>query len=210
MPRSRAECARPPGHNPPCKTPVAVEADRRRAAERRAAGRKDDPEVKQRYNTAYRLVAYGLTPERFYVLLAGQGFACGMCHEKFADGQRVCVDHDHGCCKTEKRCCGKCVRGLLCVGCNVSLGHIERKGALARAYLVGVRGLEPRASSLSGTRSNRLSYTPSNEETLPEEERCRKRRPCTGYRRIPARPTYRPWSGRSRSPIRALPRTGRM
>src|ERR1700691_499524 len=25
---------------------------------------------------------------------------------------------------------------------------------------VGVRGLEPRASSLSGTRSNRLSYTP--------------------------------------------------
>ena len=146
-----------------------MEADRRRAAERRAAGRKDDPEVKQCYNTAYRLAAYGLTPERFYVLLAGQGLACGMCREKFADGQRVCV----------------------------SLGHIERKSALARAYLVGVRGLEPRASSLSGTRSNRLSYTPSNEETLPEEERCRKRRPCTGYRRIPARPTCRPWSGRS-------------
>src|ERR1700742_2719558 len=27
--------------------------------------------------------------------------------------------------------------------------------------MVGVRGLEPRASSLSGMRSNRLSYTPS-------------------------------------------------
>src|SRR5579863_4850224 len=29
-----------------------------------------------------------------------------------------------------------------------------------RSIGVGVRGLEPRASSLSGTRSNRLSYTP--------------------------------------------------
>ena len=32
--------------------------------------------------------------------------------------------------------------------------------------MVGVRGLEPRASSLSGTRSNRLSYTPRG---LPRE-----------------------------------------
>jgi hypothetical protein len=30
---------------------------------------------------------------------------------------------------------GKCVRGLLDLSCNTALGHIERKGALARAYL---------------------------------------------------------------------------
>ena len=33
-------------------------------------------------------------------------------------------------------------------------------GALSLSYMVGVLGFEPRTSSLSGTRSNQLSYTP--------------------------------------------------
>jgi hypothetical protein len=33
--------------------------------------------------------------------------------------------------------------------------------------LVGLRGLEPRTSSLSGKRSNRLSYSPSGPERRP-------------------------------------------
>ena len=41
----------------------------------------------------------------------------------------------HAHCKAKNRSCGDCVRGLLCHGCNVSLGHIERKLELAQAYL---------------------------------------------------------------------------
>src|SRR5690625_4697857 len=43
--------------------------------------------------------------------------------------------------------------------------------------LVGVRGLEPRTSSLSGMRSNRLSYTPSFRKELYRISEGRANRP---------------------------------
>ena len=39
--------------------------------------------------------------------------------------------------------------------------HRASKSARFFAYMVGVLGFEPRTSSLSGTRSNQLSYTPN-------------------------------------------------
>jgi hypothetical protein len=47
----------------------------------------------------------------------------------------LCVDHDQACCPDEKRSCGNCIRGLLCLAGNTALGHIERKLGLAQAYL---------------------------------------------------------------------------
>jgi hypothetical protein len=47
----------------------------------------------------------------------------------------IFIDHDHACCLDEKSSCGTCIRGLLCLSCNTTLGLIERKYELARAYL---------------------------------------------------------------------------
>lgn len=58
-----------------------------------------------------------------------------MCHEPFKAGRRICIDHDHACCPDRERSCGKCVRGLLCLRCNTTLGHIENLGELAQIYL---------------------------------------------------------------------------
>lgn len=143
MPRKRTTCARTPGHGGPCTTAEAMERARQRFAERIAAnGRVVNPVAKRRWNQTYKLARYGLTQELFDRLLEIQQFACAMCHTKFEEDQPVFIDHDHACCPDEKSSCGKCVRGLLCLSCNTTLGLIERKYDLARAYLDS-----PRASS---------------------------------------------------------------
>jgi hypothetical protein len=58
-----------------------------------------------------------------------------MCRTPFEQGQLIHVDHDHACCREKNRSCGECLRGLLCHACNIALGHIERRYAMARAYL---------------------------------------------------------------------------
>ena len=95
--------------------------------------------VPQEAKRKYRISCYGLTQDDFNLLLKIQGYACGMCRELFAEGQLIHVDHDHECCRVKNRSCGKCVRGLLCHGCNIALGHIEHRYAMARAYLDGPR-----------------------------------------------------------------------
>lgn len=51
---------------------------------------------------------------------------CWICREEPAEH----VDHDHACCPTKggAATCGECVRGVLCLGCNVALGHYENRG----------------------------------------------------------------------------------
>jgi hypothetical protein len=140
MPRKKTRCARKPGHGGPCKTSEAMAlAVKRQAESVRVNGRRRYPETRRRWRQAYKLWRYGLTQEQFGRLLEGQKNACGMCHEPFAEGSPICVDHDHTCCPGEKMSCGKCVRGLLCRSCNTALGHIERKSELARVYLAKCR-----------------------------------------------------------------------
>ena len=72
-------------------------------------------------------------------MLDAQGNACAMCDEAFGDDQFIYIDHDHACCPVtpgmQTRCCGKCVRGLLCLTCNIALGYIESYSELAMTYL---------------------------------------------------------------------------
>ena len=132
MPRAKAHCARGPGHPPPCASPEAMQNHRVR---RRGRVRNDPPEAVKRWKRTHLLKNYGLTAEQFDRLLETQRYACAMCHEPFEEDEPIFIDHDHDCCKTEKRSCGKCVRGLLDLSCNTSLGVIERKYKMARAYL---------------------------------------------------------------------------
>lgn len=65
---------------------------------------------------------YGITVDQYEALLAAQGAVCAICGGPPKDGPSLHIDHDHACCATYKRSCGKCVRGLLCEDCNRVLG----------------------------------------------------------------------------------------
>lgn len=55
--------------------------------------------------------------------------SCRLCGKRFYTGRggtrsAFAVDHDHACCNGGTSC-GRCVRGILCSSCNMSLGHVE-------------------------------------------------------------------------------------
>jgi hypothetical protein len=59
---------------------------------------------------------YGLSAESYFKLLEHQKSKCAVCRKK--PSSRLHVDHDH---KTGK------IRGLLCSGCNFTLGQMKDK-----------------------------------------------------------------------------------
>jgi hypothetical protein len=101
----------------------------------RLHGHRESSESRKKPNRKYRISSYGLSQEQFGRMLDAQRHACSMCHEPFEEGQLIHVDHDHACCREKNRSCGECIRGLLCHTCNIALGYIERRYAMARAYL---------------------------------------------------------------------------
>lgn len=83
---------------------------------------------------------HGITLDQYEELLASQGGRCAICGttEPGGRGTRFAIDHDHACCP-DTGSCGKCVRALLCSGCNTGLGQfgddVDRMLA-AVAYLL--------------------------------------------------------------------------
>ena len=74
------------------------------------------------YARAYNLARkYGLTPDALQLLLVKQEHLCAICREPLI---KIKVDHDHTCCPGDITC-GKCVRGLLCNGCNTAIGMLK-------------------------------------------------------------------------------------
>jgi hypothetical protein len=74
----------------------------------------------------YRMRAkFGLEREDYERMLAEQGgiCPCGASpeNERYST---LSVDHDRRCCP-ENKSCGRCLRGLLCNDCNVSLGRLK-------------------------------------------------------------------------------------
>lgn len=101
---------------------------------------KSVPEAMRRLgNLIRRLRKYSLTVDQYQILVNRYGGRCWRCKKyetvKNPDGsvQRLSVDHDHACCPGDYSC-GRCIRGVLCVGCNFVLGRID--GGQVDSYIV--------------------------------------------------------------------------
>ncbi|MGW5732683.1 MULTISPECIES: endonuclease domain-containing protein [Streptomyces] len=64
-----------------------------------------------------RLSHYKVTKDFVDRLWRFQGERCAICGSAGAGTRAPDIDHDHTCCKG-RRCCGDCVRGLICSNCN--------------------------------------------------------------------------------------------
>lgn len=95
-----------------------------RSKEAMAAARKADPTLRRKQNATSRrsriFTSYRLTLEQYEALQAAQNGACAVCG-RYTPG-KLHLDHDHRCCPTGAKSCGRCVRAFLCHGCNVAIG----------------------------------------------------------------------------------------
>ena len=73
----------------------------------------------------WQLSCLGITRAIYDSLLKQQSGVCALCGAPPSVARALCVDHDHACCPGHRKCCGKCVRGLLCINCNRKLSVLE-------------------------------------------------------------------------------------
>lgn len=82
---------------------------------------------------------YSMTPDHYMNLLELQDYRCAGCGFDFSEDQSGrCIDHDHSCCDGNYSC-GKCVRGILCNGCNVALGSVREQESTLLALVAYLR-----------------------------------------------------------------------
>lgn len=80
---------------------------------------------------------YNITAEEYDARVASQEGACAICERK-PRKYKLSVDHDHDCCPGP-RSCGRCIRGLLCSGCNYDLlGRICQETKLGKPHAIAV------------------------------------------------------------------------
>ncbi len=84
-------------------------------------GRTDEARARERRRI---LRLYNIDQDYYVALVVKQKNRCAVCRTDTPGGrgQSWAIDHDHQCCPG-KGSCGNCVRGLLCNGCNLTLGY---------------------------------------------------------------------------------------
>jgi hypothetical protein len=102
--------------------------------EKRRMYRKENPEIGR---NQYYSQQYGISAEEYDRKLEAQDYRCALCGKFSWDCRRaLAVDHDHD---TGKN------RDLLCTGCNIVVGFVERRGLKifnkVQAYLARHKGL---------------------------------------------------------------------
>lgn len=84
---------------------------------------------------------YSITLEQYTELLVAQDYKCAICgRPEDENPTRLCIDHDHSCCPSSKKSCGKCVRGLLCRMCNTVIGYYQDNPEIAKAMVNYLEG----------------------------------------------------------------------
>ena len=79
-------------------------------------------------------MSYGLTPDQWQQMFDRQKGCCDICGKHQSQIKaKLCVDHNH---KTGK------IRSLLCVGCNIAVGHYENHKDQIEKYL-GIYSSDP-------------------------------------------------------------------
>lgn len=110
---------------PPCRLVRARDANRR-------WGEANPADLRAAYRRANLKAHFGLTEDQLAAMISAQGGKCAICGTDEPGGVgRWHIDHDHACCPG-KGSCGGCIRGLLCNGCNVGLGHLKDNPELMR------------------------------------------------------------------------------
>jgi hypothetical protein len=79
---------------------------------------------------------FGISQEQYEALLAKQNGLCAICGLPPEKDEYLSVDHDHRCCKSMGKSCGKCVRALLCVACNAGIGTFKDRIDLIKKAIV--------------------------------------------------------------------------
>lgn len=105
---------------------AALPVNRAKKAARMKAARAADPEGSR---LKFRAWAYSVSVEALTAMLAA---GCGVCGATAG----LHVDHDHRCCPPGRggpKSCGRCVRGVLCNGCNTAAGLTGESPARLRA-----------------------------------------------------------------------------
>lgn len=78
---------------------------------------------------------YGITLDEWESMFAAQAGNCAICRDPLAEGKHTHVDHDHE---------TGAVRGLLCVHCNLMLGHAKKGVHSLRMAIAYLERHEPR------------------------------------------------------------------
>lgn len=118
------------------KTPKGREVEERAARKYRPTAK--NIAAKRRHTLKQR----GLTPDEYDRMFEAQDGKCAVCLRPAAESSKgLHVDHDHSCCATLPTC-GKCNRGLLCLTCNMGIGHLREGQLLEAAIAYLERSLE--------------------------------------------------------------------
>lgn len=136
------DCNKEPRFKPHARCHLCFKKRRNAIRDVEKTNRQNRESLKRNYLSRRKYVyktRYGITEDQYQQMLKNQDYRCAICGTHQEDQKiRMSVDHDHRCCPGLFSC-GKCLRGLLCRNCNLTLGVLKDEEEILQAainYLV--------------------------------------------------------------------------